>query len=366
MFPIPLAVREDEREFTGRKAMRYRAAAIAFAAGFAAVSLSLAAHAQPAAEFYRDKQLKMIIGNPPGGDYDLGGRLLAKYMAEHIPGKPSIIVQNMPGGSTVIAANWLYNIAPKDGTAFGSFSRHLPAQAAIGRSKTLQADPRQFNWLGGTSLPSRVCGVSVKSKVTSAKELFEREVIMAGSGAGTTPSILPSVINKVIGTKFKIVEGYAGSSESLIALERGEVEGLCHTYGLFRSSHASWIKEGKFRVLIYAEESQFPDDPSVPSVFSYAKTERDKQLLRFIFGSVEFGRPYVAPPGTPADRVEVLRKALAAAVKDPALVAEAKKTQVDMLYRPAELQEKLVRDLFAMPKDLMKAAEALMPEGGMN
>lgn len=346
--------------------MRCSAASFAGVAGLAGLTLVLPALAQSPADFYRDKQLRMIIGNPPGGDYDLGGRLLAKYMVEHIPGKPAIVVQNMPGASTVIAANWLYNIAPKDGTVFGSFSRHLPSQAAIGRNKNIQADPREFNWLGGTSLPSRICGVSAKSPVTSAKELFEREVIMAGSGAGTTPSILPTVINKVIGTRFKVVEGYAGSSDSLIALERGEVEGICHTYGLFRSSHASWIRDRKFRVLIYAEESTFPDDPSVPSVFSFAKAERDKQLLRFIFGSVEFGRPYVAPPGTPADRVDVLRKAFAAALKDPGLVAEAEKTQVDMTFRSPELQIKLVRDLFEMPKDLMKEAEALMPEGGMN
>lgn len=337
--------------------------------GVAALALMAAidiAHAQTPAEFYRDKQVRMIIGNPPGGDYDLGGRLLARFMADHIPGKPAIVVQNMPGGSTVIAANWLYNIAPKDGTAFGSFSRHLPSQAVIGRNKNIQADPRQFNWLGGTSLPSRVCGVSAKSSVKSAKELFEREVIMAGSGAGTTPSILPTVINRVIGTKFKVVEGYPGANDSLIALERGEVEGICHTYGLFKGPHASWIKEGKFRVLIFAEESEFPDNRSVPSVFSFAKSERDKQLMRFIFGSVEFGRPYVAPPGVPADRVAALRQALVAALADPGLVAEAEKSKVDMTYRSPELQMKLVEALFAMPKDLMKEAEALMPEGGMN
>jgi tripartite-type tricarboxylate transporter receptor subunit TctC len=336
-------------------------------AGAAVLLVLIAGHAsaQTPAEFYRDKQIKMIVGNPPGGDYDLGGRLLARYMGEHIPGKPSIVVQNMPGASTVIAANWLYNIAPRDGTVFGSFSRHLPGQSAIGR-KNIQADPREFNWIGGTSLPSRVCAVSAKSPVKTATELFGREVIMAGSGAGTTPSILPTVLNKVIGTKFRIVEGYAGSNDALIALERGEVEGICHTYGLFRSSHASWVKEGKIRVLIYAEESEFPDDPNVPSVFSFAKTEREKQLLRFIFGSVEFGRPYVAPPGTPADRVDALRKAFMAAVKDPGLVAEAERGQIDMIYRSPELQMKLVHALYAMPKDLMKEAEALMPEGGLN
>jgi tripartite-type tricarboxylate transporter receptor subunit TctC len=316
-------------------------------------------------KFYRGKQIRLIIGNPAGGDYDLGGRLLAKYLGAHIPGSPSVVVQNMPGASTIAATNYLYNKAPRDGTVFGSFSRNIPTQAVLGQ-KNLEADPRRFTWIGGSSLPSRVCVASSSSPVKTAADLFERELIVAGSGAGSSLSIVPTSLNKVLGAKFKVVEGYAGSSAGILALERGEVDGICHTYSLFRSSHASLIKEGKVRVLFHAEEAAFPDDPNVPSIFVHAKTDRQKQLLRFIFSSVEFGRPYVAPPEIPEDRAAALRKAFAAALKDPGLIAEAERAKMDMTYRSPDELMKLVQALYATPRELVAEAEEMMPEGGMN
>ena len=344
----------------GRKML---AAAVLLAAGV--LGLHLPAHAQSAEEFYRGKQIRLIIGNPAGGDYDLGGRLLAKYLGAHIPGSPSVVVQNMPGASTIAATNYLYNKAPRDGTVFGSFSRNIPTQAVLGQ-KNLEADPRRFTWIGGSSLPSRVCVAASSSPVKTAADLFERDLIVAGSGAGSSLSIVPTSLNKVLGTKFKVVEGYAGSSAGILALERGEVDGICHTYSLFRSSHASLIKEGKVRVLFHAEEAAFPDDPNVPSIFVHAKTDRQKQLLRFIFSSVEFGRPYVAPPEIPEDRAAALRKAFAAALKDPGLIAEAERAKMDMTYRSPDELMKLVQALYATPRELVAEAEEMMPEGGMN
>jgi tripartite-type tricarboxylate transporter receptor subunit TctC len=323
------------------------------------------AQGQSTEEFYRGKQIRLIVGNPPGGDYDLGGRLLAKYLGAHIPGNPSVVVQNMPGASTIAATNYLYNKAPRDGTVFGSFSRNIPTQAVLGQ-KNLEADPRRFTWIGGSSLPSRVCVVASSSPVKTVADLFQREVIVAGSGAGSSLSIVPTSLNKVLGTKFKVVEGYAGSSAGILALERGEVDGICHTYSLFRSSHASLIKEGKVRILLHAEEAAFPDDPNVPSIFDHAKTDRQKQLLRFIFSSVEFGRPYVAPPDIPEDRAAALRKAFAAALRDPGLLAEAERAKMDMTYRSPDELMRLVQALYATPRELVAEAEEMMPEGGMN
>src|SRR6266508_500940 len=315
----------------------------------AAIALHLPpAMGEPVAEFYKDKQLRIIIGNPAGGDYDQGGRLLAKYLGAHLPGHPTVIVQNMPGAATITAANYLYSKAPRDGTVFGSFSRNIPSQAVIGQ-KNLEADPRKFGWIGASSLPSRICAVSGQSPVKLPRDLFTRELIVAVSGAGSSLSIVPTVLANVLGMKFKVVEGYPGTNAAILALERGEVEGICHTYSLFQTTHARLVKEGQLSIIMHVEEVAFPDDPSVPSVYDLANTESQKQLLRFIFSSVEFGRPYVAPPGVPQERLDVLRQAFAAALRDPGLIEEAKKTSIDMTYRPPQVLERLLQALYATP-----------------
>jgi tripartite-type tricarboxylate transporter receptor subunit TctC len=245
---------------------------IVVAAAIALLSSSAAAQSDG---FYKGKQLRLIIGNPAGGDYDLGGRLLAKYMSRTIPGTPVIVVQNMPGASTIVAANHLYNVAPKDGTVFGSFSRNVPGQAVLG-NENLKADPRKYAWIGGSSLPSRVCVAGAGSPVKSVNDLFGHELIVAGSGAGSSLSIVPTVLNHFLGTRFKIVEGYKGATDAIIALERGEVQGICHTYSLFRNAHAEMITQGRARVLLHAEEAAFPDDPSVPSVYAFTDDESKK------------------------------------------------------------------------------------------
>ena len=270
----------------------------------------------------------------------------------------------MPGASTVLATNYLYNRAPKDGTVFGSFSRNIASQAVIGKMN-IEADVQKFSWLGGSSLPGRVCMVSAKSGVTSAEDMFKREIIMAGSGPGSSLSIVPIALNNVLGAKFKLVEGYQGSGAAMIALERGEVEGICHTHGVFQSHHSQMVKDGKLKIILHVEDTDFAEDPSVPSIYKFAKTEKQKQMLRFLFSSTEFGRPYVTPPGVPADRVAALRKAFEAALKDPALIEEAKRTSVDMTFRPAQDLEKLVTALYATPKETIEELEKIVPASGL-
>jgi tripartite-type tricarboxylate transporter receptor subunit TctC len=329
----------------------------------AALTLASAAFAQNVDDFYKGKQIRLIIGNAPGGDYDLGGRVVAKYMPRYIPGTPTIVVQNMPGAASIVAANHLFNVAPKDGTVFGSFSRNVPGQAVIG-NENLKADPRKYRWIGGSSLPSRVCVAGANSPVKNMKDMSEHELIVAGSGAGSSLSILPTVMNHFLNTKFKIVEGYKGAADAIIALERGEVQGLCHTYSLFSNAHAEMVTQGRARILLHAEEAAFPDDPSVPSVYALTDDEAKKQMMRFIFSSVEFGRPYVAPPGTPDARVAALRTAFAAALKDTELRTEADKLRLDMTYRPPADLEGLVAKLYATPKAQLAEAEKLMPAAG--
>ena len=194
------------------------------------VALSCAsAHAQTEADFYKGKQIRMIVGFSPGNDYDIGARMLAKYLTKHIPGNPAIIVQNMPQAASIVAANYIATQAPRDGTVIGALTRNIASQALLGLSN-LEADPRRLVWLGGTSFPGRVCVVAGAAPVKTPADMLTKELIVGSNGAGNSTSILPTVFNHVLGMKFRLVEGYKGTPEIALAIERGEVEGVCSSY----------------------------------------------------------------------------------------------------------------------------------------
>ena len=329
------------------------------ATALALACLSSIAAAQPAADFYKGRQMRLIVGHSVGNDYDIGARLLAKYLQKHIPGNPTIIVQNMTAAQSIVGANYVYAQAPRDGSVIGTFSRNLPNQALMGQSN-IEADPRRFNWLGATSLPGRICAAWHTAPVKSIADLFQHELIVGSTGPSTSNSILPTVINHVLGTKFRIIEGYRGSQDAILAMERGEVQGVCATTGQFRPAERL-IKEGKVRVLLRSEEAPLPDFPDAPSVFDHVKSDKQRAFMRFVFGSVEFGRPYVFGPEVPKDRVALMRRAMVAAAGDPDLQAEAAKIRLDMSFRPAERLEKLIADLYATPPAVIEAVKKLVP-----
>jgi len=316
------------------------------------------ASAEPAADFYRGRQLRLIVGHPVGADYDIGARLLAKYLTPRIPGQPGIIVQNMPGAGSIIAANYLASQASRDGTVFGSFSRNFPSQALMGQAR-IKADPRRYNYLGATSLPSRVCVTWHAARVKTLAEVFEHELIV-GSSAGSSLSIIPTVLNHVLSTKFRIVEGYKGPPDVLIAMERGEVEGMCSSYAQFRAQE-NLIRDGKMRILLRAEEAPVPELAQVPSVYDYAKTEDQRRFMRFVFSTTEFGRPYVMPPEVPPERVAAVRKAVAEAVRDPELISEASRMKLDMSFTAPEHLEQLLARLYETPPAMIEAVKKLVP-----
>lgn len=316
-------------------------------------------HAQAANAFYKGKQLRLISGHPVGGDYDVGARFLAKYLPRHIPGAPAIVVQNMPQAASIVAANFIYNQAPRDGTVIGSFSRNFPSQALLGQSN-IEADPRKFVWLGGYSLPSRVCVAWYMALVKTADDLFTHELIIAGGGAGSSLSIVPTVLNHVLGTKFRVVEGYKGINDAALAIERGEVQGVCMSVAQF-NNYRHLFSEGKMRMLFHLEEAPMPELPQVPSIYDHARTEQQRQLLRFVFSSSEFGRPYVFPPDVPGDRVEVMRTAFADVAKDADMLAEARTLRLDMTYIAPARIERLVEDLYRTPPALIGTVKQLVP-----
>ena len=317
--------------------------------------------ADEAGDLFRGKQIRLIVGHPAGGDYDIGGRMLAKYLTRHLSGRPAILVQNMPAAGSIAAANYLYKVAPADGTVFGSFSRNIPSQAVLGLPG-LEADPRKFQWLGATSLPGRVCVVRSASTVRTASDIFSREILMAGSGPGSSLSIIPSVINSALGAKFKIVEGYVGAVDGMLAVERGEVDGICNTYSAIKAS-GDHISSGRVRILFRAEEAALPEAPDAPSIMDFAKKDEQAQLMRFIFSSVEFGRPYVMPPGTPATIVASMRRAFSDATSDPDLIAEISKIDLDMTFRPAGSLMSLIEKLYVTPPQLLDEVRRLSSSG---
>jgi tripartite-type tricarboxylate transporter receptor subunit TctC len=314
---------------------------------------------QSVQDFYKGKQVRLISGHPVGGDYDVGARFLAKHLQRHIPGQPAVIVQNMPQAASIVAANFIANVAPRDGTVIGSFSRNFASQAMMGQPN-IEADPRRFIWLGAYSLPSRVCVDWHTAPVKTPTDLFTHELIIAGGGASSSLSIIPSVLNHVLGTKFRVIEGYKGITDAALAIERGEVQGVCMSYAQF-NNYQHLIAEGKLRILFHAEETPVPEIASVPSIYDYAKTDEQRQLLRFVFSSVEFGRPYVFPPDVPKDRVDAMRKAFAQVATDAEMLAEAGKIKMDMTFHSPEQLEKLVAALYATPPDLIETVKKLVP-----
>jgi tripartite-type tricarboxylate transporter receptor subunit TctC len=323
------------------------------------LDVSLRASAQGTEDFYSGKQLRLIAGFQAGNDYDLGARLLAKYLPKYIPGQPTIIVQNMPQAASVAAANYLYAQAPRDGTVIGSFSRNIVNDALTGQPN-LMVDPRRFIWLGATSRPARVCVRWFTAPVKSPADLFTTEFIVGAAGATSSLAILPTVLNRVLGTKFRIVEGYQGMGDAMLAIQRGETQGVCASYGQFRIAD-QLIRDGKLLFLLRAEETPIADIPNVPSIFDYAKTDEQRQLMRFVFSSTEFGRPYVFPPKVPKDLVATMRKAIADAAHDPQLIAEAASMKMDMAYTPPDHLQQLVAKLYETPPQLIATVKAILP-----
>jgi tripartite-type tricarboxylate transporter receptor subunit TctC len=326
----------------------------------ALLGMSKPAFSQSPEAFFKGRQLRLIIGHSAGGDYDMGARLMARYLPKYLPGEPVISVQSMMGAASVTAANYLYEAAPRDGSVIGSFSRNLPVMKARGL-RNLKADMSAFQWLGATSIPGRMCLADARSKIARAEDVFQHEMVVAGSGAGSAVSIVPAVTNALLGTKFRIIEGYRGLSDMFLAMQRGEIEGMCIPADYVTVSQPDALKSGSIRVLFTGEEEKSEEFPGVPTVYSFAKTEEQKQMLRLLLSGSEFGRPYVYPPGVPAPIVAAMRKAFASAAADEGLIEDARRTRLDMRFTPPEELEKRVAALAKVPQDVLERAEKIFP-----
>ena len=329
--------------------------------GAGALALLAAAPTQAAgiSSFYDGKTVNMYIGYSAGGGYDVYARLVARHMVRHIPGAAEIVPNNMPGAGSLRMTNWLYNAAAKDGTAFGAPGRGAAFEPLLGDAA--QFDSTRFNWIGSANNEVSVCVSWHTSDVKTIDDARRRELVVGGTGGSADTDQFPKVLNAIVGTKMRLVTGYPGGNDINLAMERGEVLGRCGwSWSSVVSTRANWLKENKINILVQLSMKKHPDLPNVPLVLDLAKTQEERQMLRLVFARQAMGRPYMAPPGVPEDRVKILRDAFMATMKDKEFLAEAAKGQLEIDPVPGEEVQDIVREAYAMPADLVKRVAAMV------
>jgi tripartite-type tricarboxylate transporter receptor subunit TctC len=314
------------------------------------------ADAQSVEDFYRGRQIRVIVGSL-AGDYDTWARLVTRYMRQYIPGNPNFVIENMPGAGSLIAANYLYNKAPQDGTAVGSVSRNIP-NYAFTKHANVYFDPLKFNWIGSPEMTNRGCFANSGSGVRIAEDLFNRELLVGTDGAGTALSETPVLLKNLLGMKFRTVDGYKSSTDVVLAMQRNEVGGICQTVTAFAQTAQNLLDEGSVRLLFTTERQRVPR-LNVPTLFEFAATEEQRQILEFQASSLETGRPILAPPGVPPDRVNALRRAFDATMKDPAFLADAKQRRLEIDPRTGEEIEAVVKSVADLPQEIIAKAGAM-------
>jgi tripartite-type tricarboxylate transporter receptor subunit TctC len=318
--------------------------------GVAAWLSATAALAQPAADFYKGKTVTLVISSSSGGGYDVMGREIAKYLGSHIPGNPRVVVSNMPGAGGIVAMNYFYRNAPKDGTFIAGMQNNTPFEPLLG-TKEAQYDPTKFNWLGSPSAEVGLIAVWKTAPVNTLADLKTRQITVGSSGANSTPSFYARLINETLGTKMKIVVGYPGQNEVYFAMERGEVDGFPSLfYNTLNSTRPNWRTEKNLKLILQYGLEKEPAIPDVPSALDLAANAEDRQLLQAGLAEVTLGRPYLMPPGVPADRVALMRKALADTFKDPGFVADAKRMALGVnTPKSGEQIQQLIADTYRTP-----------------
>jgi tripartite-type tricarboxylate transporter receptor subunit TctC len=318
--------------------------------------VSSTAGADPVADFYKDKQISWILSAGAGGGYASYAHAFAAIYSDHIPGKPKILVQNMPGAGGIKAMNYLMNVAPKDGTAIGLVHSSVSFAPLYGLEGAT-FDPRKMHWIGSLNTASAMCVAWHASGIKTWEDLLQKGFVVGTSGAGSQMETLPAMLNKLFNANIKIISGYKGGNEVFLAMERGEVHGRCGgLVNSIQSTRPEWFPEKKVHVPIQLSLERSERFPDVPTVGELAKDEKTKQVLRLIFSPQGMDRPILAPPGVPAERVAALRKAFEAATKDPRWLAEAQKQNLEIDAVSGEKVAKIIEEAYKSSPEVIKAA----------
>ncbi|MEA2824587.1 MAG: hypothetical protein QOF03_1069 [Alphaproteobacteria bacterium] len=313
-----------------------------------------------AANFYQGKQITMLVAGPAGGGYDTYARTLARHMTKHIPGNPVIVPKNLPGAGGLVGASTLYNNAPHDGLTFAALSNGI-ALDPLFKKFTGRFKPLKFAWLGSIGKLMNVCVTWHTSPVTTITQAQQRQVVVSASGATSNSVMMPKITNALLGTKFKVVSGYPDSDVTL-AMERGEVEGVCGlSYTTLKAARPEWFRDRKINILLQIGLTKFPDLPNVPNAIDLISNPENKRILELILIRQEMGRPFAAPPGVPAERIALLRQAFDATLKDPEFLADAKRLQMEIDPLKGEEIEKLLKTAYSAPAPIVSRAADLVP-----
>jgi tripartite-type tricarboxylate transporter receptor subunit TctC len=338
--------------------MRWRFAVLA-----AAMMLALgmrASLADPIADFYKGKQINWILSAGAGGGYAAYALTFAPHFSAHIPGNPHIVVQNMPGAGGIRAMLFLQSVAPKDGTTIGLVHSSVPFAPLYG-IKGANFDPQKMNWIGSINAAAGICVSWTASGITTSQDLFDKEFIVGGTGAGSQMETMPAMLNKLFGTRIKVISGYKGGNDVYLAMERGEVHGRCGgLISSIKSTRPDWFPQKKVSVPIQIALERDPEFPDAPALLEFAKDQRTKDVLGLTLAPMGMDRPILAPPGTPKDIVAALRKAFHETMSDPAFVAEAQRQHLEIEDVDGDKIARLLQGAYMLPPDVVKAANEAM------
>ncbi len=342
------------------KMRAYDAACIRVLAALAAGCLTAgSAAAQAPAVTFAGKMVTMIIGFGAGGGYDIWGRLVAGHIGKHLPGNPTVVPQNLPGGGSYRAASFIYNQAPKDGTTMAIIARDAALGPLTGQAGA-QFDATKFSWLGTPATETNICIANRSAAVKTVQDLKEKTLIVGDTGPGTGTHAYPKALNDILGFKFKLVGGYPSSADVFLAMERGELEGFCESLDSVLARRPDWISSGKVSVLFQGGARPNPELKGVPFIADLAQTPADRQAIEFLYAGQGIGRPFVAPPGLPAERLKILRAAFDATMKDPEFIREAGIRKFPLSPETGEHLEGLIKKAYATPKSIVARIAGLV------
>ncbi len=342
------------------RALKNKAVGVALLA-MSASALSVPATAQSVEEFYKTRPLTVIVGYSPGGGYDTHVRGVMRHYSRHLPGNPTITVQNMTGAGSLVATNHLYNLAAKDGSVIGMV--RAPVLEPLTGTSASNFDATKFNWIGSGMTEFTVCALLGAPTVKTFADATKTPITLAGSGPGSDDDMISKMLIKLLGLKAKVVSGYPGGNEMQLAVERGEVDGRCGwSFTSIKLIKPEWITEKKLKFLASLSMERWPELPDVPSIMEIAQTDEQKSILKVAILSADLGRPFMAPPGVPADRVEALRAAFIKTIQDPEYVAEVTKRKETPTLVDGKRAEAIIKDLFSTPPEVLKQAKAIVNE----
>ena len=315
------------------------------------------AAAQTPEQFYAGKTIDFVIGYPPGGSNDTLGRLVARHIGKHIPGKPNVVPKNQPGAGSFLAANNIFNVSPKDGSVIGIGAPTMALDEKLG-TQGVRFKTAEMNWVGRIDSLVNMVFTWKTSPVKTFADAQRIESTLSGTGVGSTVSIYPTVMNNVFGTKFKLVMGYKGSNEAMLAVERGEVEGHSTSWTALKVAHPDWIRDKSVNVFVQFALKRHPELPDVPTAVDLARNDEERAILSAIMNATEVGTAFFTTPGAPADRLTALRRAFDAAMKDPDLLAEAERIKVGVSPMAGEDLQKLVAEVSNLSPALLEKVRA--------